>query len=810
MDQTRSRNFSDVEKRRIPAENDYDYESEDEDPESATTSRSVSSQHAPMLNRAYSHRDRTGSLVRLRPSVMRYACLGVAGILLLFILSLVRFSQQSQKEVQQAIIQDKQSPKPPVWEDFPFLERYYGGVRALIPRKDNKPEYPLDGDEVPVRIEPAQPDPEVNTETEPETDATEAEDKLPAKRDVEGAAAVPDSVVFDPYPNYKSEEYIAEYGEKVDCFLDDKNTVQIPRVRIYEAVPQGFPDNVMGSAELLGMRHDICYDRFGRLGPYGLGYSLNKGGSGAQQEGEREGADLVWKDHPEVDFRNVKWADVQQRCNEANAHRFKEQPEARTQRFQTMQTGAHVPRAEDANAAPADNAHAEPKAGKSKIPRTAVVIRTWWDYQYTPEDLIYLRSLISELNVLSGGKYTVHFLIHLKDDNAQIWSDDEVYERVLHDSLPEEFRGMGTLWTERQMFLVYGGLEETWMRGLPVHGVYRSTFMPMQYFAYQHPEYDFFWHWEMDVRSTNHWYHFFESVSNWARKQPRKYLWERNARFYVPAEHGTWDDFSHMVRIQTDQGTNSANNVWSGLRAGGREPGTPDHKMSGDRAVWGPERPLDDDVVMSDLDGEPPTSFDKDKYTWGVNEDADLISFNPFFDPDGTSWLLADDTTGYNITRGRPPRRTVIITASRLSRKLLMAMHRELSHNRHTMFSEMWPATCALHHGLKAVYAPHPVYIDRRWPTSYLEKTFNGGRNGASGGARTSVFGDREHNFRGTTWYYNAGFPEVLWHRWLGMKIHNDGGEVFEMEGEGRMCLPGMMLHPIKRVELVQEGKKAD
>lgn len=812
-ERSRTVSLTDVEKR--TSMHASDYSDEDEDPESATSSRSVSSQHAPMLNRAYSHKDRKAPLVRLRPSVMRYACLGVAGILLLFMLSLVRMSHQSEKEIQQAIIQDKSKSKAPVWEDFPFLERYYGGVRNLVPRKDVKPEYPQDLDEVPVRIEPAQPDLEPEPENKPDKPQEDGEAKepppaAPEKRDMT-KNAVPGSIVFDPYPDYKSEGYISEYGEKVDCFLDEKNTVQIPRVRVYEGVPQGFPDNVMGSADLLGMRHDICYDRFGRLGPYGLGYSLNKGGSGAQQAGEREGADLVWNDYPEVDFRKVAWADVQQRCAAANAHRFKELPEASIQRYQSMHVGAHAKRQEE-DIPPADSAPTKkaPRVGKSKLQRTAVVVRTWWDYKYTPEDLIYLRSLMSELNLLSGGEYTLHFLIHVKDDNAQIWSDEEVYQRALRDSLPEEFRGMGTLWTERQMFLVYGGLEESWMRGLPVHGVYRSTFMPMQYFAYQHPEYDFFWHWEMDIRSTNHWYHLFDSVGKWAKKQPRKYLWERNARFYVPAEHGTWDDFSHMVRIQTDQGTNSANNVWSGLRAGGREPGSAGQKISGDRPVWGPERPLDDDVSMADLDAIPPTSFDKDKYTWGVDEDADLITFNPMFDPDGTSWLLADDTTGYNITRGRPPRRTAIITASRLSRKLLMAMHRELSQKRHTMFSEMWPASCALHHGLKAVYAPHAEYIDRRWPTSYLEKTFNGGRNGASGGARTSVFGDREHNFRGTTWYYNAGFPEVLWHRWLGMRIFNAGGEVTEVEGEGRMCLPGMLLHPIKRVELVQEGKKAD
>ena len=71
---------------------------------------------------------------------------------------------------------------------------------------------------------------------------------------------------------------------------------------------------VMGSSKILGLREDICYDRFGRLGPYGLGYSINRGGSGAQQEGEREGADLVWQETPEVDWRNVHWAEAQQRC----------------------------------------------------------------------------------------------------------------------------------------------------------------------------------------------------------------------------------------------------------------------------------------------------------------------------------------------------------------------------------------------------------------------------------------------------------------------------------------------------------------
>ncbi|RMZ88363.1 hypothetical protein DV736_g4406, partial [Chaetothyriales sp. CBS 134916] len=729
-------------------------------------------------------------LTRFPNSIIRWLCLGVAASILIFMFYLVRMSHHSAKAVEVAVEEQAHpKPKPPSWESFPFLQRYYGGIRKLVPVKTNVPEYPKLEDDFPFN-------------------ATVTEDELqhsPTRR------AVPSTLIFDPYPKYKTQEYMDQYGQKVDCFLDAADKIDVPRVRIYSGIPDGFPDPIMGSGQLLGLRHDICYDRFGRLGPYGLGYSINRGGSGAQQDGEREGADAVWSEIPEVDYRQVKWADVQQRCAARNHHRFKELPKPRIDRFRAMQVGSLQKRAgdepKDSPAAPSMPAPSQPKQGKDQLDRTAIIIRTWSTYQYTPEDLINLRSIISELNVLSGGEYTVHFLIQVKDEGLPVWSDDETYERVLRDSLPEEFRGMGTLWNEGQMLTMYGGLEETWMRNLPVHGVYRSTFMPMQYFAYQHPEYDFFWNWEMDVRTTSHWYHLFDSVREWAKKQPRKYLWERNGRFYVPAKHGSWEDFSQMIRVQTEQGTNSVNNMWSGLRAGGNEPGAV--RQAGDRPIWGPERPLDDEVDFDD-DPQPPTSYEKDKYKWGVGEEADLITFNPLFDPDGTTWLLADDTTGYNVTQGRPPRRTAIITATRLSRRLLIDMHKETALRKHTMFSEMWPASCALHHGLKVVYAPHAEYIDRKWPVDYLEATFNGGRNGASGGARTSVFGDREHNFRGTTWYYNAGFPEVLWHRWLGMKFNGDGGEMYEKEGEGRMCLPGMLLHPIKRVELPQEGKRAD
>ena len=712
---------------------------------------------------------------RIPNKIMRWLCLLLFVSLVLFILVLFRFSFTA---VDRVTGLSNMRSKPPQWESYPFLKRYQGGVRTLVSRKEHTPEYPGDGSE------------ELGLGGAGSADGSRVQAR--------GDGPTMSSSVFNPYPDYSSEAYISKYGEKRDCFLDEDETKRIPLVHHFPGVPRGFPDAVMGSNDMIGIQDNVCFDRFGRLGPYGLGYGAKKGGIGSGMEGHRDGAERVWEDYPPVDYRNVDWGAAQNRCLAANNHRFKDLSETRVSRFYSLPVGA-IKQEPPALPAP-DKAKGPPKTGTDRLPRNAVVVRTWFDFRYTQEDILYLRALISELSIQSGGEYTIHFLVHVKDNNLPIWSDDETYQRVLNDALPEEFRGMGTLWSEKQMELMYPELEETWTRGLPIHGVYRSTYMCMQYFAYQHPEYDYYWNWEMDARYTGHWYHLFDKVASWAKQQPRKGLWERNARFYVPSVHGSWSDFTQRVRLQTEMGTNSPNNMWSAL--GKNKPGDA-LRQQGDKSIWGREPPDAHDIFEVEGEGIANTTMEKDNYEWGVGEDADLIVFNPLYDPEGTTWLLRDDVTGYNRENGLPPRRTAIITASRISHKLLHTMHRETSIKRHSMFSEMWPATTALHHGFKAVYVPHNVYIDRAWPTTYLESVFNAGRNGAAGGARTSIFGDREHNFRGTTWFYSAGFSPNIWRRWLGYRVDNDGGEQEELAGEGRMCLPPMLLHPVKDVDMV-------
>ena len=358
----RRRGHPDLEKEasRIPAHIDDDDDEEDDTPTSYSSRNTASSQQA-MLTNAYSTSSRPFSLLRFPSSIIRWLCLILLSVVILFILTLIRMSWNSNRQVEQMIKAEKPAAPPAQWESFPFLERYYGGVRNLVSRASNTPEYPRD-------------------------DYDLSGNMTNARRQ---------AITSNPFNPYWATATL----EFVECFLDEKQRIRIPATRPYNGIPRGFPNPVMGSNALFGLKQDICYDRFGRLGPYGLGYGLSRGGSGAALEGDREGADMVWKDTPEIDFRGIKWVDAQNRCATQNKNRFPQLPKPRTDRFRFMQVSGDLKgdigkgRVEDPESAPLES---------MKLPRTAIVIRTWHDFKYTAEDIIYVRSIIAELAILSG------------------------------------------------------------------------------------------------------------------------------------------------------------------------------------------------------------------------------------------------------------------------------------------------------------------------------------------------------------------------------------------------------------------------
>lgn len=512
--------------------------------------------------------------------------------------------------------------------------------------------------------------------------------------------------------------------------MDEDNQILPPPIRAYQSLPQGMPEPLFGSLKELRIQTGVCYDRINRFAPYGIWSSQEQGGLGLNLEGDTEGLEQVQV----INWGNVTWHRAQQLCHEKNGPMLKS--------------------------------------------RTAFIIRTWDTFRYSEYHIMMLRAIISELSLASGGQYTVHFLIHVQNDTLPIWADQDLYNQVLKDSLPGEFQGMGTLWSMAQMKLIYRppfpkSLEN--FSGGDIYGAYRSLHFPLQYFASRHPEFDYFWQWEMDIRVTGHYHELLHQVSSWAEQQPREYAWERSSRFFIPALYNySYAEFASSIMNSTV---------------------TP---------MYGPQS-AEDALLSIPAQQLPP----------GANEIVDLITFNPLFDPARTRWAFRNDITGYNVSaHGRPPTRAALITASRLSRRLLQLMHEETYKHNHTMFPEMYPASIALHYGLKAIYAPLPVYFDRDWPANHANEVFNNaplrkeskqaGMDHGKGffhGAGGSVFGPAEHVFRGATYYSNAGFAGYLWRRWLGRENANNEitWETEDDAGNGRMCLPMMVLHPIKR-----------
>lgn len=622
------------------------------------------------------------------------------------------------------------------------------------------------------------------------------------------AAAAPQ--IYKPFPKYNTAEWRSKWkGEHVACVGPRGVPLNISTdddVQVYYGVPSGFPKVFAGGYDVIGLDGDVCFDRYSRYGPYGFG----------DDEFPEEVQD--WKAPEMVPMWNeVRWGELQDECLKLNKNRYR--PEARSPAVKiptTVLPASAV--ASSAFAIPTDTSRGnmENRATNDVVyhHRTAILIRAWTGYKYEENDITAIRAMVSELSLQSGGEYQVFLYVHVKDRNLAIFDDADLYNKILKENVPEELRDIAILWSE--------SIFPKWYPKVMDWQVYWQQFMCLQWFSLTHPEFDYVWNWETDARYTGHHYHFFEKISEFADRQPRKLLWERNKRYYIPSVHGSYKSF--VEKTHADILNASANSLIPA-------------------PVWGPRPWARADPPQKPLGPRPPTTFDEDDFEWGVNEPADFITLLPMWDPRNTTWSYKDKIWNY-LPDVRPiftpedgaadwftnpefesiDRRVFINTVVRFSKKMLQAMHEENLVGR-SMQAEMWPSTVALQHGLKAVYAPHPIFNDRHWPSAYAEGIFDAQStvDPTTGAAIESVQGawteqadspynhDREYNFQGWSWYYASKFPRNLYRRWLNWPITmQEWGEKERIEGgpgfdgnleQKRMCMPAMLLHPVKRMD---------
>jgi hypothetical protein len=566
----------------------------------------------------------------------------------------------------------------------------------------------------------------------------------------------PDVKYVNPYPDYNSPNWKKDHaGAYQPC---DGPDGQIQDAIAYQGHHPIFQSPPIGSYSTLNIDHNLCFERESRLHPYGY--------IDDSEEFETLEKRRIWED--------VKWGQMQDQCAQKNWNRFLGSGKSNWKREDLgWRTGIdETPEAE---------LSMTPTTPENGTARSAVVIRVWEGKEFTEDDKQTTRSLITELNLRSGGEYQVFLLMHIKNNTHPFWDNETIYRETIQENVPSEFWDMTVLWSEAKM--------REWYPLVPEDGttVHQAQYFPVQKFAQEHPEFEYIWNWEIDSRYTGHNYDLLEKLAVFSKHQPRKYLWERNERYYIPSIHG---DYNTAFRKSVEESA-----------------------PVGD-TVWGPA-PLVNITPTGPLPPVPNPS--EDAYSWGVNEEADYISLAPIFNPEGSEWILKDNVWGYTLSS--TPRRTNIGTQSRLSRRLLNAMHIEnLKGNQ--ACSEMTAATVALLHGFKAVFAPIPVFFDRAWRGESLQKYFNPdeGRGGGSGGQDSAFGWGNERRFNGSTWYYRATPPQRLYNNWLGWEDSGIGGpdvrilsvlslhlwsytNVLQWEHiYGKTCLPPLLLHPVKDV----------
>ena len=557
---------------------------------------------------------------------------------------------------------------------------------------------------------------------------------------------------YNPYPNYNDKAWNAT--NKGTYILCDGPDGELREVLVFSGHPLAFEKPSIGSYVPLGIDSNLCFERESRLGAYGF----VEDGTKVLPKSKRVPKSLNWD--------TVNWGQLQSYCVEKNADRYtklEKMPSVGDDSAKNSTdsgislsgpSNSTIGRRMAINVEPQvlnrtiiDEAEAKAMGlhgiAKNTInakSRTAILLRSYSGKNYTENDKQNIRSLVTELSLRSGGEYQVYLLVQIKDSvTPGDIADATQYREKIQAMVPKEFWNMVVAWDDAMMRKWYPKIPED------KNNVHQSQWLSVQKFAQENPEFEYYWNWELDSRYTGHHYNLLERLAEFATKQPMRGLWERNERFYIPSLHGDYYDSKFRATVES---------------------------VSGSDTIWG--APVVANVTP--IGPRPPVaSYKDDNYKWGVGDEADLITLAPIFNPVNTSWPGKNDVWGYAGVE-HTPRRATIGTQSRISKTLLDAMHNETRNGNH-LSSEMAPQTVALLHGLKAVYAPIPVFFDRAWDGKKLDKWFNPGPKGVSGTTEESPFSwGREGRFAGSTWYYRATPPMRLYNNWMGWEDSGVGG----------------------------------
>ncbi len=192
------------------------------------------------------------------------------------------------------------------------------------------------------------------------------------------------------------------------------------------------PRPIIGSYRETGLESDFCLDRHARYEPYGY-------------EDEFPGAEEPHVGTSKVEWKDVRWGQLQRDCLARNEDRYEplEQPIRNKFRMPTVADQEGV----DSTLVFASNESNDEVQSfrlwqqnrQSYKKKTAIVFRTWDGNEWSIDSMQYVRSHLMELALHSGAEYEVIILVEVKDITIPIFEDEKAYKQTLSKSVPDEF-----------------------------------------------------------------------------------------------------------------------------------------------------------------------------------------------------------------------------------------------------------------------------------------------------------------------------------------------------------------------------------
>ncbi|KAL2021862.1 hypothetical protein VTK56DRAFT_6457 [Thermocarpiscus australiensis] len=541
-----------------------------------------------------------------------------------------------------------------------------------------------------------------------------------------------------PPPRMPTYNVLPPLAERVACYGPRGLLLgESPDDELEEKEMDGpYPTPWAGSFEELGLDLTLMTAE-SRYGPYGFGEE--------KDDYKRQ----------KVEWDKIDWGKLQNDCFERNRARF---PRWAKPLEDTRNTTRFTYR--EASPIPMIRHWYEFNSTR----RTAIVVRVWRGYKYMPEDMHYLRSLITETTLRSGGEYQVILLVDMKDYDGykpEIFASKEAYEQGLKDAgVPPEFQSIAILWDNR--------LLESWYPEVKEHRTMWQVFQPMQLLALHYPEFDHFWQLEMDMRFLGDAGKFLDRMAMVARNEPRKQALERAAFWHMISETGDYGEFSRAV----------------------------DKANKGGSHAWGPMRVPE----ILPIGPEPPTGDPhNDTFEWGVGEEADVIVTSYCNDNSKPNrWPYKDWISGVK-TGVATPRFYCPPAIMRASRPLLLVIHQAQLEYAIRVPSEATLPSFAVWHGLKLSFPQHPVFHRDNGDNDMKAKWWRGGPRASS----TGLGPDNLDHPRGMglTFWWESDWPRQVFSAWTGRKLKDGVPRPWILqERDGKLYAPNIVMHPVKHL----------